>query len=165
MPDKIFRSVRLGEGREVACNESLVMTFFGVYKRYPFQVPPRVKFFNIFRLPFRLSALEKFLIRRIHASQRPFWKKLIPPIYFFNHGAMRKVVREGVRYRLDLSKQLDHAIYFCTVRDGAWDNLLRIIRPHFRIIDAGANIGYLTLQFARRCTQGMVYAFEPDSET
>ena len=141
------------------------MTILDVYKRYPFAIPARVKFFNIFRLPFRLSALERFLIRRIEAGRSTFWKKFIPPIYFFNHGAIRETQREGINYRLDLSKQLDHAIYFYTVRDFAWDNLLAIVRPDFRIIDAGANIGYLTLQFARRCGEGIVYAFEPDSET
>ncbi|HEY9487330.1 MAG TPA: FkbM family methyltransferase, partial [Chryseosolibacter sp.] len=31
--------------------------------------------------------------------------------------------------------------------------------------DVGANIGFLTLQFANRCKKGIVYAFEPDSET
>jgi FkbM family methyltransferase len=70
-----------------------------------------------------------------------------------------------MHFRLDISKQLDHAIYFSTVKDAAWQNLFQVIRPGFNIIDVGANIGFLTLNFARLASKGMVYSFEPDSET
>lgn len=141
------------------------MTIFGVYKRYPFAVPRRVRFFNLFRIVFLLSFLEKFLILRIQRSRGSNWKKLIPPLYFYRPGSIRIVERDGINFRLDISKQLDHSIYFFSVRDRAWDNLLERLHPDYGIIDVGANIGYLTLQFATRCKKGAVYAFEPDSET
>ena len=141
------------------------MTIFGVYKRYPFTVPARVKFFNLFRLVFRIKFFEKMLIRRVTNQRATFWKKLIPPLYFYPEGTFRKVKRNGIHFRLDISKQLDHSIYFCTVRDVAWQNLFQIVRPNFSIIDAGANIGYLTLNLARLSPKGVVYSFEPDSET
>ena len=141
------------------------MSIFTVYKRYPFAVPGRVKFFNLFRLVFRFALLEKLLISLILSSQGRLWRKLIPPLYFYPRGSIRRAERDQINFVLDISKQLDHSIYFCTVRDTAWTNLLQIIGRDFSIIDAGANIGFLTLQFAKRCPQGTVYSLEPDSET
>jgi FkbM family methyltransferase len=60
---------------------------------------------------------------------------------------------------------LDHSIYFFTVRDTGWKNLFEILRPEFSIIDVGANIGFLSLNFAHACPKGRIYSFEPDSET
>lgn len=141
------------------------MSILSACKRYPFRIPLRVKFFNLFRLIFRLSVLENFLVRRItNNSGRP-WFKLIPPLYFYPHGSVREVERNHIRFRLDISKQLDHSIYFCTVKDLAWHNMLQLLRPDFNVIDVGANIGFLTLNFATRCREGKTYSFEPDSET
>jgi len=138
---------------------------FGVYRRYPFHVPMRVRFFNVFRSFFRLGLPERFLVSKITGSPYRYWQRMVPPIYFYPTGSFRVVNREGITFRLDLSKQLDHSIYFSLLNDPAWRNLLQIVRPNFRVIDIGANIGYLTLQFASRCPEGFVHAFEPDSET
>jgi FkbM family methyltransferase len=138
---------------------------FSAYKRYPFVVPPRVKFFNLFRYFFRIGILEKFLATRTSDGRSSYWKRMVPPLYFYPAGSFRVVVRDGITFRLDLSKQLDHSIYFSLVKDVAWHHLLQLIRTTFHVIDVGANIGYLTLQFAARCRSGRVYAFEPDSDT
>lgn len=138
---------------------------FSAYKRYPFVVPPRVKFFNLFRYFFRIGILEKFLAARTSDGRSSYWKRMVPPLYFYPAGSFRVAVRDGITFRLDLSKQLDHSIYFSLVKDVAWHHLLQLIRTTFHVIDVGANIGYLTLQFAARCRSGRVYAFEPDSDT
>jgi FkbM family methyltransferase len=39
-----------------------------------------------------------------------------------------------------------------------------MLRPDFRVIDAGANMGHLTLKFAKNCPLGQVFSFEPDSD-
>jgi len=136
---------------------------FEVYKRYPFPVPARVKFLNLFRIPFMIRPLESFLVSQL-SNHSAWWKKFIPPLYFFKEGSYRSAEREGLRYKLDLSKMIDHAIYFYSDKDVTWKNLFRILKPDFHIIDAGANIGYLSLQFARRCDKGFVYCFEPETE-
>lgn len=141
------------------------MTILRAYTRYPFRIPLRVKFFNLFRLMFRFSVPEKFLVRRITNHSGRLWSKLIPPLYFYSHKSIRQVERNRIRFRLDISKQLDHSIYFCTVKDLAWSNLLQLLKPDFNVIDVGANIGFLTLNFATRCPEGKTYSFEPDSET
>ena len=45
------------------------------------------------------------------------------------------------------------------------DLLRRIIKPGWTVVDAGANIGALTLAFAEMVgTDGIVHAFEPQPE-
>jgi FkbM family methyltransferase len=39
-----------------------------------------------------------------------------------------------------------------------------MVKNEFNIVEAGANIGYLSLNFAKRCPDGNVFCFEPDSE-
>ena len=141
------------------------MTIFGIYKTYPFRVPARVKFFNIFRYIFKFAFSEKYLVARLAAGSRKFWNKFIPPLYFYRSGSFRTAERGNIKFRLDISKQLDHSIYFYAIKDVAWENLFKILRPDFNVIDVGANIGLLSLTFASRCPQGIIYSFEPDSET
>jgi FkbM family methyltransferase len=136
---------------------------FSVYKRYPFPVPLRVKFFNLFRLPFLIPAVESFLVARLDRGS-VWWRKFIPPSYFYPTETMRVTKREGFHYQVDLSKLIDHSIYFCTDKEVTWKVLLSVLRPGYHVIDAGANIGYLTLHFARRCKDGHVYSFEPDQK-
>lgn len=137
---------------------------FGVYKRYPFPVPFRTKFFNIFRYFFTYSILERFLIARLSKSKSHWWPKFIPPVYFYKHGSVRKAKRDNIVYDLDISKLIDHSLYFFSINDQAWKNLFKVIQPQFYIVDAGANIGFLSMNFAKLCPQGFTYSFEPDSE-
>jgi len=41
---------------------------------------------------------------------------------------------------------------------------LKNIKTFSKIVDIGANVGYYTLLAAKKCTKGIVYAFEPDLE-
>ena len=138
---------------------------FGVYKRYPFHVPFRTKILNVFRFVFTFSAAEKFLIARLSPGHSRLWRKFIPPIYFYEKGSIRFAERSGIHYVLDVSTLHGYSIYFYIIKDKAWDNLFKLIQPDFNIIDAGANIGFLSLYFAKECTNGFVYSFEPDSES
>lgn len=134
-----------------------------VYKNYPFKIPVRTKIFNLVRIIFLLKGPEQFLLKKL-AQQKYWWKKLIPPLYFYPLDSKRQAHRDGVSYVLDVSRMLDHSIYFYDLTDVAWSNLFQILKPDFNIIDAGANIGYLTLQFSKRCPEGTVFSFEPDTE-
>jgi FkbM family methyltransferase len=137
---------------------------FEVYKRYPFPVPFRTKFFNIFRYFFTYPILERFLITQLSKGRSRWWLKFIPPVYFYKHGSVRKAKRDNIVYDLDISKLIDHSLYFFSINDLAWKNLFKVIQPQFYIVDAGANIGFLSMNFAKLCPQGFTYSFEPDSE-
>lgn len=134
------------------------------YKRYPFRVPLRVKFFNLFRYIFQYPFPEKLLVSKLGSGKSGFWKRLIPPLYFYKSGSFRTVVRDNISFRLDISRLIDHSIFFYKIRDVGWENLFRLLKPDFHVIDAGANMGFLTLKFSRICVDGTVYAFEADSD-
>jgi FkbM family methyltransferase len=138
---------------------------FEAYRRYPFNVPRRTKFINFFRYFFKFPFLERTIVTILENPGRVWWKKVVPPLYLYPPGSVRKVKRDGIHYALDVCRLLDHSIYFHLINDTAWSNLFKFIKKDFHIIDAGANIGFLSMNFARNCPDGFVYSFEPDSET
>ena len=140
-----------------------MVNFFKVYKTYPFTIPLRVKFFNIFRSLFTIPALEGLLISKL-SNSRKGWERLIPPLYFYPHGTVRKAERAGLWYELDVSRLIDHSIFFYKLNEPTWDVLFRYIKEDSYVIDVGANIGFLSMQFASRCSKGKVFSFEPDAQ-
>jgi FkbM family methyltransferase len=139
-----------------------MVNLFTVYKKYPYRIPARVRFFNIFRYLFTIRLFENLLVRNL-SGYNSFWRRLIPPVYLYSPGSMRTAERDGIKFRLDLSRLLEHSAFFKILNEPAWQNLFKNIKPEFVVFDIGANIGFLTLNFARICHQGRVVAFEPDS--
>lgn len=138
---------------------------FGIYKRYKYPVSLRNKLLNVFRYVFTFQLLEKFIVSKLSTNHFSWWKKFVPPLYLYNEESYRTIERNGMLYRLDISKLLDHARYFFNdTQDASLTNLFNTLKSHFHVLDIGANIGLLTLPFAKRCTQGVVYCFEPGSE-
>jgi FkbM family methyltransferase len=81
----------------------------------------------------------------------------------FGKSDIATVIRDGVKWRLDLKEGIDFAIYICgkfepqTVRACA-----KLIQPGDVVLDIGANIGAHTLNLAKAVgKQGTVIAFEP----
>lgn len=141
-----------------------MINIFTVYKNYPFKIPFRVRALNLFRLFFTISFFEQLLVSRVVNKKNSMWSKMIPPVYFYKRGTLRNAERNQLQFTLDISRLLDHSIYYNLVKDPAWDNLFRNIKEDAVIFDIGANIGFLTLNFARSCPQGLVFSFEPDSQ-
>jgi FkbM family methyltransferase len=73
------------------------------------------------------------------------------------------VVRDGVKYDLDLSQGIDFAIYLGDIFERSTRAALqRLVAPSALVLDIGANIGAHTLQLARLVGPGgRVLAFEP----
>src|SRR2546427_7751091 len=74
----------------------------------------------------------------------------------------RLIVRGGVRYRIDLSEAIDFALFVAGNFQGY------VLKPGLLslptdgvIFDVGANMGSMTLGFARQVPRGRVYSFEP----
>jgi FkbM family methyltransferase len=126
----------------------------------------RTVLYNFVRWFFKSPPLERFLLSRILGRPaNAFFRKLIPPVYLYNRGKLRVVQRDHINYALDISRLIDHAIFFDRICDPGWANLLKCITQEMVVVDTGANIGYLTLHFARACPLGCVFAFEPDSDS
>ncbi len=141
-----------------------MIELFSIYKKYPYKIPARVRFFNVFRYFFKKPFLEEILVKQLLTGN--LWvRKLIPPLYFYKRDSTRLAERNGISYKLDISCLIDHSIFFCTLHEPGWQNLFKILRKDFVVFDIGANIGFLTLNFASACLDGHVFAFEPDSRS
>jgi FkbM family methyltransferase len=134
-----------------------------VYKKYPFKIPARIRFFNLFRYIFTIPALENLLVSKLEKGSK-FWRKFTPPVYFYQQGSIRQARRDGLNLHLDLSHLLDHSVYFYKLNEPTWNTLLSYVKKDFVVLDIGANIGFLTLNFAKRCPEGYVFSFEPDTK-
>ena len=129
------------------------------------EIPLRIRFFNIFRNVFRLPVLEPLLARlTANKGYDHLLVKCIPQNYQYPPGTYRTVVRQGVRFRLDLSEYMEWVLYFglnVEVREG----LYPLVKEGMSILDIGTNIGETLLQFARLTGPGgRVTGFEPVPE-
>jgi FkbM family methyltransferase len=90
---------------------------------------------------------------------RRVWAKFSPP------GSPRQEVRMpwGAQLEVDIHDTIGGAIYRQGIFDiGVSECAWRLIRPGDQVVDAGANIGYMTSIFAARAgSTGKVHSFEP----
>ncbi len=87
-------------------------------------------------------------------------------LYFFTKIFVKKDIRTiqrgGIRYEVDLREGLDLSLFlFGNFQSHVSKNKYIQIPKEGIIIDVGANIGVMALQFAEMVPNGMVYAFEP----
>jgi FkbM family methyltransferase len=74
----------------------------------------------------------------------------------------RVIVRDGVNYDVDLAEGIELSLYlFGKFQSHITNNSFLKIKEDFTIIDIGANVGLMTLQFAKLVPEGNVYSFEP----
>ena len=99
----------------------------------------------------------------VEAFRRVFFKgKLAISHHFRRYPANGLFDCDGLRFDLDLSDDIQKAIYLNLYE---WRDLRAVrplIEPGQTIVDLGANMGFYTLQFARSVgPAGHVHAFEP----
>lgn len=71
-------------------------------------------------------------------------------------------IRKGITYSLDLSEGIDLSVFvFGNYQPLITKNKYYTIPENACIFDVGANMGCMTLQFAKKAVNGHVYAFEP----
>lgn len=87
---------------------------------------------------------------------------LYSAVRVFHRNDERVIQRRGIRYRVNLSEGIDLALY-------VFGNFQRhVVQPHDAplapgavVIDVGANLGQMTLSYAKSPSTSRVYAFEP----
>lgn len=81
-------------------------------------------------------------------------------------GLPRLRTRFGVRFECDLHDKVTREIYYIGFDRKDCRILKRLVKPGDVVIDAGANIGYFSLLFAKWMGgRGIVHAFEPFPES
>jgi FkbM family methyltransferase len=78
-------------------------------------------------------------------------------------GKERRIIsREGINYEIDLAEGIELSLFlFGKFQSHITKNSFLKINKDDTIIDIGANVGLMTLQFAKLVPNGKVYAFEP----
>ena len=85
--------------------------------------------------------------------------KIVTP--FVGKGK-RTVQRQKINYEVDLSEGIELSLYlFGSFQQQITKNRFLHLKADDIIIDIGANVGLMSLQYAAKVKQGMVYSFEP----
>ena len=101
------------------------------------------------RLP--LTRIKLFLARVAYVFIRIFLRS--------NHI---RATRGGINYMFDLSEGIDLMIFLMgSYQSHIFSNNFYTLPEHACVFDIGANMGCMTLQFAKAAPRGHVYAFEP----
>jgi FkbM family methyltransferase len=80
----------------------------------------------------------------------------------FTGKEKRIIVRDGVQYEVDIAEGIELSLFlFGKFQSHIINNPFLKIQPDYTILDIGANVGLMTLQFAKLVPQGKVYSFEP----
>lgn len=89
-------------------------------------------------------------------------KILYKTVTLFVGKEKRIIKKDGVNYEVDLSEGIELSLYlFGDFQKHVTKNSFLTIKDDFTIIDIGANVGLMTLQFAKLVPKGKVYSFEP----
>lgn len=74
----------------------------------------------------------------------------------------RLIEREGIKYEVDLAEGIELSLFlFGTFQKHITTNSFLKIENDYTIIDIGANVGLMTLQFSKLVPNGRVFSFEP----
>lgn len=121
---------------------------------------------DAFRSIFLHPVLERWVVSLTNGKEEgTLITRLAPNHYQYASGSLREVVRDGLRFRLDISDYNDWRIYF-GMEDAQRSVLYGLARPGMVILDVGGNVGEVALRLARRVgPTGCVLSFEPHPVT
>lgn len=119
-------------------------------------------FLDLLRTLFKNRASEKLLAGITRGKKWDSVVARIPPNYYqYEPGSMRRAVRDGFIFDLDLNEYMQWLIYFGIVAEPR-SALYDLVKPGMTVLDVGANIGETSLHFSRLAgAKGSVHAFEP----
>ncbi len=89
-----------------------------------------------------------------------FAVKCLPENTLYRRPTLRRVVRSGLNFEVDLSDLIGWYIYF-RILDPSLAYYFSRLKKQDCILDIGANIGYTSLRAAQIASQGSVFGFEP----
>jgi len=91
-----------------------------------------------------------------------FARILYKTVKLVYRGDVRRIQRDGINYEIDLSEGIELSLFlFGNFQKHVSQNKFIHIPKDGIIFDIGANVGLMSLQFAKLVPQGRVYSFEP----
>lgn len=123
----------------------------------------KTRILNLLRKAFTLPGGESFLLAVVSGAELGSWRaRLLPNHYQYPKPSLRRAVRHGITYDLDISDLVDWAIYF-DLREAEQELMFGSVSPGATVFDVGANIGGTVMRFCQAVGEaGRVVAFEPD---
>lgn len=144
-----------------------VRSYSELYSRVVRAAPPilpiRTRILNMARCFFKFPPIEASLAAIFRKSAPGnLLMRLAPNHYQYTKGSLRRATVDGLAFDLDISDLMEWQIYF-----GIWDKshaaALSMPKNGEVVLDIGANVGYLLLQFGRLVgPSGSATGFEPD---
>ncbi|MEZ4883220.1 MAG: FkbM family methyltransferase [Chitinophagales bacterium] len=126
----------------------------------------KTKILNGIRNIFKWEPLEVWLQRNtVNKPLSSIWGKLPANHYQYSPQSFRKVCVNGIWYQLDISNFNDWSVYF-GLKEEQRERLLGLVEEGNYVIDVGANIGAVSLPFAKIVgKEGKVISLEPHPVT
>ncbi len=105
------------------------------------------------------SIISKLPITRIKLFIARILFHLVKPIY----GTQKRIIeRSGIKFEVDITEGLDLSLFlFGNFQKHVSENKYIDFPDDAVIFDVGANVGIMSLHFAKKVQNGKVYAFEP----
>lgn len=124
----------------------------------------KTKILNFARkLLFMNPIAERILVKAVTGHGFESWiTKLLPNSYQYKKNSFRPAVRNGIRYKLDVSNLMEWVIYY-PIREESKTRLFSRVNRGDVVLDVGTHIGEHLLNFAKHAgPKGEVHGFEPD---
>ena len=122
-----------------------------------------VKIARKFRPVFMNQFMEKILRILLHIFPlNQVFITLIPTSLMFKKDAYRNATINNIKLKLNLKYYNDHYTYWFSKDDILLNNFTAMFQPNDIIVDVGVNIGFYTLNFAKKAYNGFVHGFEPN---
>lgn len=131
---------------------------------FDLRVTLKTRLLNLGRRLFMSRRCEGLLARCTQGAPHGIVSRLVPPNYLYPAGSRRPVVRQGIRYDLDISHVVDHGVYF-NLDDDQFRLIAEDLFSAALVLDVGANIGNSALRLAVLSPAARIHAFEPDPDT
>jgi FkbM family methyltransferase len=120
---------------------------------------------HVSRAVFVASYVRRALIKAGLDDKLSSLPLLRPDCVDYRGSPIRRAVRNGIAYDLDLSDYVQWTIYFGIERDEK-AALFALAKPGQVVLDIGTNVGEVLMNFAKRVgPEGRVIGFEPNPAT
>jgi FkbM family methyltransferase len=121
------------------------------------------RFIDLPKELFKLPIFERALAALTYNKKPDQFFARLPPLYkSYSKNSIRKVVRNGIWYELDISDYMEWLVYYGILAEPR-DSLYALLNKGDVVLDVGANIGEVCFNMAKVVgSSGAIHSFEPE---